>query len=124
MAADKFDRLFAPSLEFGGQIVVKGATIATDFLNRANRKLNVSRALSLVEMGGLEPRAPYMRSREIDWPGPCSIRVFRALSRLLPILLPTRAASRIVSMAKLCLIAKILRNLGVELLRQCECRRD
>jgi glutamine synthetase type III len=63
IAADKLDRLFAPSGEFGGQMVVKEATIATDFLSRANRKFNVIRALSLVEMWGLEPQTPYMRSK-------------------------------------------------------------
>jgi hypothetical protein len=44
----------------------------------------------MVEMGGLEPPAPYMRSKEIDWPGPCCIRVFGPLGRLPPLLSPRR----------------------------------
>jgi hypothetical protein len=44
----------------------------------------------MVEMWGLEPQTPYMRSREIDSTNPCSIRVFGALSRFLPIVLPTK----------------------------------
>ena len=67
-AAEKLDTLFAPTPEFGGQLVVKEATIATDFLSRANRKFNVIRALSLVEMWGLEPQTPYMRSRAVRAP--------------------------------------------------------
>jgi hypothetical protein len=52
----------------------------------------------MVEMGGLEPPAPYMRSREIDRRGPRSIRFFGALSRFLPIVLPRGTASKTVSM--------------------------
>jgi hypothetical protein len=62
IAADKLDRLFAPSIEFGGQMVVKDATIATDLPGQTKRNFNVVRTLSMVEMWGLEPQTPYMRS--------------------------------------------------------------
>jgi integrase len=62
-AADKLDKLFAPSPQFGGQMVVKEATIATDLRGHAKRNFNVVKALSLVEMWGLEPQTPYMRSK-------------------------------------------------------------
>jgi|SRR5580700_183700 integrase len=63
IAADKLDRLFAPSLEFGGQMVVKEATIATDLPGQRKQKFNVIRALSMVEMRGLEPLTPCLQSR-------------------------------------------------------------
>ena len=44
----------------------------------------------MVEMGGLEPPTPYMRSNKSGLTNPCSIRVSRPLSRLLPIVLPTK----------------------------------
>jgi hypothetical protein len=62
LAADKLDALFAPSPEFGSQMVVKDATIATGLPGQAKRKFNVIKALSLVEMRGLEPPTPYMRN--------------------------------------------------------------
>jgi hypothetical protein len=49
---------------------------------------NVIKRFSLVEMGGLEPPTPYMRSKEIDCSGVYSIRVFGPLGRLLPIFVP------------------------------------
>jgi hypothetical protein len=61
-AADKLDRLFAPSPELGGQMVVKEATVATALPGQKMLKFNVVKALSLVEMWGLEPQTPYMRS--------------------------------------------------------------
>jgi hypothetical protein len=63
LAADKLDRLFSASPEFGGQMVVNEATIATDLPGKRKRKFNVINALRLVEMRGLEPRTPYMRSK-------------------------------------------------------------
>jgi integrase len=62
-AADKMDSFFAAVSEFGGHSVVKEATIATDLPGHKKRKFNVIKALSLVEMGGLEPPTPYMRSK-------------------------------------------------------------
>jgi hypothetical protein len=53
------------------------------------------RTISMVETG-LERPTPYMRSDKSAFNGPCSIRVFEPLSCLLPIVLPTRTASRIV----------------------------
>jgi hypothetical protein len=44
----------------------------------------------MVEMGGLEPPTPYMRSSRSILTGPCSIRVFDPLSRFLPIVLPMK----------------------------------
>lgn len=55
IAADRLDRLFAPSFEFGGQMVVKEATIPTDLSKIAIPKFNVIKALSLVEMGRFLP---------------------------------------------------------------------
>jgi hypothetical protein len=63
LAADKLDQLFTPSPECGGQMVVKEATMATDLPGQVKRKFNVTKALRLVEMGGLEPPTPYMRSK-------------------------------------------------------------
>ena len=57
----------------------------------------------MVEMGGLEPPTPYMRSREIDWPGPCCISISGQFSRLLPIFLRTRTASTMLSIEDLSL---------------------
>lgn len=59
LAAEKLDALFAPSPEFGGQMVVKEASTAVDLFKTPGRKFNVIKALSLVEMGGLEPPTPY-----------------------------------------------------------------
>jgi hypothetical protein len=64
IAADTVDRIFAPTPQSGGQAVVKQATVATDLPGQAKRKFNVIKALSLVEMRGLEPRTPYMRIRK------------------------------------------------------------
>jgi hypothetical protein len=61
-AADRLDRLFAPS-PFGGQMVVKEATIATDLPGQPKRKFNGIRAFNLVEMRGLEPLTPCLQSR-------------------------------------------------------------
>jgi hypothetical protein len=63
LAVDKLNRLFDPSPEFGGQMVVKEATITTAFTPQAKRKLNVIKALSMVEMRGLEPLTPCLQSR-------------------------------------------------------------
>jgi hypothetical protein len=43
----------------------------------------------MVEMGGLEPPAPYMRSNKSGSAKACYIGVFGPLRRFLPILLPT-----------------------------------
>src|SRR6202012_5613605 len=63
LAADTLDRLFAPTPGFGGQMVVKEATTATDLPGQKKRKFNGVKALRFVEMRGLEPRTPYMRSK-------------------------------------------------------------
>jgi integrase len=63
IAADSVDRIFAPSADFGGQMVVNKPELNTDPLRYKNRKFNVIKALRLVEMRGLEPRTPYMRSK-------------------------------------------------------------
>ena len=43
----------------------------------------------MVEMWGLEPQTPYMRSNKSGSAKACYIRVFGPLSRFLPIFLPT-----------------------------------
>jgi hypothetical protein len=69
-------------------------------------------------MGGLEPRAPYMRSSEIDWTDPCSIRVFGPLSRFLPIVLPTEDRVKNRLDGDLCLLPKVVRDLDIQVLRR------
>jgi hypothetical protein len=44
----------------------------------------------MVEMGGLEPPAPYMRSNKSSLTNACPIGVFGKLSRFLPIILPSK----------------------------------
>ncbi len=53
----------------------------------------------MVEMGGLEPPTPYMRSNKSVLSKPFSMRVFCPLSRFLPSVLPLKTVSRIVSKA-------------------------
>ena len=52
IAAVKLDRLAAASPEFGGHLVVKEATIATDLPGRMKRNFNVIKDFSFLEMRG------------------------------------------------------------------------
>ena len=69
--------------------MVKEATVATDLSRQTKRNFNVIEALPMVEMWGLEPQTPYMRSNKSGSAKACYIRVFGPLSRFLPIFLPT-----------------------------------
>ncbi len=71
----------------------------------------------MVEMGGLEPPAAYMRSRENDWTDPCCIRVFRPLRRFLPISLPTQDRIKNRPHGDFRFIAKIVHGSDIEVLR-------
>jgi integrase len=61
-AADRLEHVFGNSM-FGGQSVVKAVEVATDLPNQDARKSLRRRHFGLVEMRGLEPRTPYMRSK-------------------------------------------------------------
>lgn len=61
-AVKKLDALF-PGLEFDGQMMVNEAHIASDLPNENARKPLRRKHFGLVEMRGLEPRTPYMRSK-------------------------------------------------------------
>jgi len=65
----------------------------------------------MVEIGGLGPPTPYMRSRETVRRGACCIRVFGSFRHFLPIALPTEDRVKDRLHGDLCLIAKIVRDL-------------
>jgi hypothetical protein len=44
-------------------MVVKEGVVAIDLRRQRNENLNLVKDLRLVEMGGLEPPTPYMRSK-------------------------------------------------------------
>jgi len=63
LAADAVEEMFAPKAEFGGQMVVKPLSNVADLDAYKTRKALRNAGLRLVEMRGLEPLTPYMRSK-------------------------------------------------------------
>jgi len=63
IAADKLDAIFGPKATNGGQMVVKSPNLLSYGNIRKLRKSFQNAGFQLVEMGGLEPPTPYMRSK-------------------------------------------------------------
>ncbi len=66
-AVEKTDELF-PIAELGRQLVgsqqgVKAASVVSEHPKRKTRNRNNDAGFQMVEMGGLEPPTPYMRSK-------------------------------------------------------------
>ena len=95
-AVQTFERIFA-TREPNCRTIVLNPTYRLTLPRRKNAKPLQFEAFPVVEMGGLEPPTPCMRSSKSIFNGPCSIRIFGPLSRFSRLFSSPRTALRIVS---------------------------